>query len=223
MRYILSPSILSADFSRLGEEATLAVRGGAEWLHLDVMDGMFVPNISFGAPVIRSLRAVSDAFFDVHLMIERPERYLDDFLNAGADLICVHLEATDQPEKIATRVHETGKMFALAIKPGTAVAELEPYLPLCDMVLVMSVEPGFGGQSFMAEMMEKVVWLAEKRAEGQRPLHIQVDGGVNLENLPVVARAGANVIVAGSAVFQRGKTAENAGAFIKAFSAFSTF
>jgi len=217
MDYILSPSILAADFASLGADTDLAVKGGAQWLHIDVMDGQFVPNISIGIPVIQSLRKVSNAFFDVHLMIDRPERYTAAFLKAGADLICVHLEATSAIQTIADEVHGAGKLFAIALKPGTPAAQLAPYLHLCDMVLVMTVEPGFGGQKFMAHMMPKVEEIAMMRESAGLHFHIQVDGGINLENLPVAAQAGANVFVAGSAVFSPGRTQENARAFIETF------
>lgn len=217
MKYILSPSILSADFSKLKEDTDIAVKGGAEWLHMDVMDGQFVPNMSIGPCIIKSLRPVSDAFFDVHLMIDRPERYVKDFLAAGADLVCVHIEATEKLEEIAAEVHGAGKLFAVSVKPKTPAEALKPYLHLCDMVLVMTVEPGFGGQKFMGDMMPKVSAFRDMREELGLSYHIQVDGGINLDNLPVAAAAGANVFVAGSAVFAPGKTEQNAKAFVEKF------
>lgn len=197
---ILAPSLLAADFSKVGEQLSEIRAGGAEYIHLDVMDGLFVPNISFGTPVIKSLRKCTDLFFDVHLMIDRPERYINDYVGAGAQLITFHYEATEDPKAVLQQIRDAGVLAAISVKPGTPVEVLEDLLPLCDMVLVMTVEPGFGGQKFMADMLPKVTWLANKREELGLCYRIQVDGGVGASNAPDCVKAGADVLVAGSSV-----------------------
>ena len=198
---IISPSLLAADFARLADELDDIAAGGAEYIHLDVMDGVFVPNISFGLPVVSSLRRVSKLVFDTHLMIVEPERYVERFAKAGAELITFHLEATKDPAKTIAMIKESGCRAAVSIKPGTPAEAVFPYIPTCDMILVMTVEPGFGGQRFMADMLPKIKAI---RAEADRlgvDLDIQVDGGIDAVTAKECAQAGANVFVAGSSVF----------------------
>ena len=199
---IISPSVLAADFSKLGEEAKKVELAGAEYLHLDVMDGIFVPNISFGAPVISAIRKSTGAVFDVHLMIVDPQRYIDDFIKAGADIITIHYESCDDPLSVVRYIKSKGVRAAVSIKPATPVDVLYPMLDELDMVLIMTVEPGFGGQKLIPETVEKVREL-RKYIDGMgMALDIEVDGGVTPENIASLTEAGANVIVAGSAIFR---------------------
>lgn len=211
---ILSPSILSADFWKLGEQIRELEQAGVTYLHVDVMDGLFVPSISYGMPVIASIRKGTDLFFDVHLMIEKPERYIADFAKSGADLINFHIEATKHIEETIAQIHRAGKKAGITIKPGTPASAVEPYLELVDMVLVMTVEPGFGGQKLIPECLEKVTLIRKMADEKGLDLDIEVDGGINTDNVESAVLAGANVIVAGSAIF-RDNVTENVKAFLK--------
>ena len=199
----LAPSVLSADFSTLGKDIAVVASAGAELIHLDVMDGKFVPNISFGAPVISSVRKITNAIFDVHLMIEEPIRYLNDFVKAGADIITVHYEACTDAANTLQEIHKAGLKAGLAISPDTPVSVLKPFLKEVDMILIMSVHPGFGGQSFIEESLNKIEDTRTMLQEcGRDDVWIEVDGGIGTANITKVKDAGANVFVAGSAVFK---------------------
>lgn len=208
MKNILAPSVLSADFKVLGEQIRITSDNGAKYLHFDVMDGMFVPSISFGMPVLKSIQGVSPQVMDVHLMVTDPGRYVEAFQEAGADILTVHLEACEDVQAVLDKIHACGMKAGVTIKPATPVEALAPFLDQADMFLIMSVEPGFGGQAFIPESLDKIRSLRSMLKERGLNTDIEVDGGIYQSNVKEVLDAGANVIVAGSAVF-KGTIADN--------------
>ena len=198
----IAPSVLAADFSQLGEEVRRVEEAGANYLHLDVMDGIFVPNITFGAPVISALRRKTSLIFDVHLMIKDPQRYIDDFVKAGADIITIHYESCENPLEVIRQIRSHEVKVGVSISPKTPAQVLLPLLDEVDMILVMTVEPGFGGQKFMPDMMDKVRLLRKELLRRKLNVDIEVDGGISEDNAALVSEAGANILVAGSAIFK---------------------
>lgn len=197
----VAPSILSADFSQLGEEIRRAEKGGADYIHIDVMDGIFVPNLTLGPPVISSLRPVTEIPFDVHLMIQRPSRMLDDFVRAGADIVTFHLEAEEEVEESLAKIHELGAKAGISIKPATTFEAVKPFMGLVDLLLVMTVEPGFGGQQFMMEVLPKIQEAKQFIDDEGLEVEVEVDGGITEVTAEHAAKAGARVFVAGSAIY----------------------
>ena len=214
MNYVLSPSILAADFKVLGQEMKKTEENGAAYIHFDVMDGMFVPSISFGMPVLASIHDATEQFMDAHLMVQEPIRYVEAFQKAGADYVTVHLEACEDVKTTLDKIHACGMKAGLAVNPETDVKELVPYLEDVEMILIMSVHPGFGGQKFIPESLDKIREVRAMLNEKNLETDIQVDGGIYVENVREVLDAGANVIVAGSAVF-RGVAGENTAKFME--------
>lgn len=208
-KVLVSPSLLSADFAELATEMKKVTEAGADWLHVDVMDGNFVPNLTLGMPIIKSIKPHAKIPLDVHLMIEKPERYIEQFIDAGAQYLTLHVESTTDLKNSLEKIRQLGCKPGITLRPRTSVESIKPFLSLVDLVLVMTVEPGFGGQSFMEDQVEKIRVLKKWREEGLGNFLIEVDGGVAEKTAPVCISAGADVLVAGSAVFRGEKTVEN--------------
>lgn len=213
-KLIISPSILSADFAKLAEDVKTVADAGAEYIHIDVMDGHFVPNITIGAGVVKSLRKYTNVTFDVHLMIDTPEKYIEDFIKAGSDIITIHVESTEKIDEIIDTVKTSGKKIGLSVKPNTPIEKVFTYLDKIDMVLIMSVEPGFGGQKFMPVCLEKAEKLNAELKKHSHNIDIEVDGGINLETAKQAIDAGINILVAGSAIYSGNNYAKNVKDFL---------